>query len=336
VVVSAPDAVLSALTIRQAWSGVWIDRANRISIDKLNFVGLADFPFWQRGEGVRVTGSNDIQLRAIDLAATEDGVYLEQCRDVVLTNVKVEEARYALHSMFSSDGRVAGLQSRMTVAGVMIMESSHWSITASSFLEGYRIGSAGVREIRTKGIRIQTCHIGRQAAGIELLDTRDGLFEGNLIEENGIAWTWGGDNSGTFAQENTHRGNLMDVAGTEPKERDLNDSEAHHHGPAVALRPTVLPSSASIRPTFDRNYWDGWHGLDLNGDGTGDTPYRFDAGFANQTASRPWSGIFLGSPLSELSQTLPGGEILDRRPLTAPPRRSSADSRPTQGSSGRS
>jgi len=318
VVVSAPGATLSRLTISKAWAGVWIDHGDSAVIQDLSFRGLQDFPFWQRGDAIRISASNGVTLAGANLRFAADGVFVEKSAGVSMTAINVADARYGVHLMFAHQGTASGIATKRTVAGLMVMESADWSVGRSSFTEGYRVGSAGVREIRTKRIQIFDSKIMRQASGIELLDARDGSLRHNLVEENGVAWTWGGDNSGTASSANLHRGNLLDVAGTEFQEPDSGTKD-HNHGPSGGSASMLSASAHHTRPAFDQNYWDAWHGLDLDQDGIGDTPYRFDPGEAALAASRPWAGIFLGSPWSSLSQSLPGGDVLDEHPLAKIP-----------------
>lgn len=315
VLVSGSSVTLWGLKIQKAWSGVWLDHCVNVTISDLEITGLKDFPFWERGEGVRVTEGTRIRLQRLRLTSVADGIDAERSTKVIVDHCAVQDARYGLHLMFSSEGEARGLVTSRTVAGVMVMESSQWTIRDSHLTDGYRTGSAGIREIRTKGVRVLETEVARQASGIELLDVRGGLFHANRITENGIAWTWGGDNSGTLVQDNTHRGNLIDFAGGEPTEKTLVGTEAHNHG-AVKIIPTVQATALRIRPIFDRNYWDGWTGTDLDQDGVGDTPYRFDAESAVRFASHPWVGVFLGSPWSQWSRTVPGGEVIDEHPRT--------------------
>ena len=229
ILVSGSRVQLTGLRIEKAWSGVWLERCGDVTIRDLAVTGLRDFPFWERGEGVRVTEGTNIRLQNLQLASVSDGIYAERSANLTVSDCSVVDARYGLHLMFSDGGEASQIRTSQTVAGVMVMESSQWVIRDSHLVDGYRTGSAGVREIRTKNVSVLRTEVARQASGIELLDVRAGLFEGNRIAENGIAWTWGGDNSGTMVQDNSHLGNLMDFAGDEPSEKVLLAVEAQDH-----------------------------------------------------------------------------------------------------------
>lgn len=312
VVVSGDDVVLRDLVVRDAYAGLWID-ADRVTVDGMEYRGLADFPFWERGEAIRVIDARGTRLSRLNLSYSADALLLSNAVDTRVEAAVVIEARYGVHVMFGADGVLERIQTRRTVAGLMVMETSGWAVRNSSFTEGFRLGSAGIRLIRSKNLSLVGNRVARQASGMELLDLRSSRIEGNRVEENATAWTWGGDNSGTLITANRHRGNLIDLSGTEATGEDWDETSAHDHGSAVA--PVAPPPSSPRRPLFDGNFWDAWKGLDLDGDGVGDTAYRFDRAAALRAAARPWSGLFLGSPWSLLSQSLPGGELLDARPL---------------------
>lgn len=314
VVVTGAGVVLSGLLVRGAWAGVWIDRAEGVTVEGLHYRGLSDYPFWQRGDGVRVSASRGTRLIDLDLGYVQDGVYLETDSDTAVTRVSVADGRYGVHLMFSRQGTLVGASTRRTVAGLMAMESVGWSVRDSSFLEGFRTGSAGIRQVRTLGFWVEGCRVARQATGIELIDARSATFVRDRLEENAVAWNWGGDNSGTRVEGSVHRGNLLDVTGTaSPSE----DAEAHQHG-ALPTLSVVAPGKGPVRPLFTGNYWDAWHGWDLDGDGVGDTPYRYDPVEAARRTARPWMGLLLGSPWSLLTQSLPGGSPLDAVPRVRP------------------
>jgi len=325
ILVTGSRVSLESLKIRRAWSGIWLDHCQNVSVSEVEVTGLSDSPFWERGEGVRVTDGTNIQLQRLQLVSLGDGIYAEHSANLAVSKVAVRDARYGLHLMFSDGGEVSEIQTSQTVVGVMVMESRRWIVRDSHLLDGYRTGSAGVREIRTKDVSVLRTQIARQASGIEVLDARNGLFQDNWITENGIAWTWGADNSGTRVQDNNHRGNVIDFAGEEANEKVLMAAEDHDHmnmgangSKSAAEKPAsdVSATQLSIRPKFDRNYWDAWRGTDLDQDGIGDTPYRFDRDSSARTATRPWAGIFLGSPWSQWSETVPGGEVIDQHPRT--------------------
>lgn len=311
VVVSAPGVTLTRVSVSAAWAGLWIEKADSVRVEGFRFRGLSDYPFWERGEGVKVSGSTGTRLSGLDLAYSSDGILVENSRDTEITSSAVAEARYGVHLMFGSQGRLDQVATRHTVVGLMAMETSGWSVVRSSFTEGYRTGSAGIRQIRSTNLRIEDSLVTRHSTGIELLEVRDGLIRNNRIEENASAWTWGGDNTGTLITANRHQGNLADASGVEYGEGTAS-ADPHAHG-ASAPAPAAA-TGRSVRPVFDGNFWDAWKGLDLDGDGFGDTPHRFDRDGAIRTAARPWTGLFLGSPWSLMSQRLPGGEVLDPRP----------------------
>lgn len=315
IVVTGSRVVLRGLRVLNAWSGVWLDRGDGVTVQDLEVTGWSDYPFWERGEGVRITGGTNIRLRALRLAAVADGVYSEKSTGIDVDDCRVEDARYGFHTMFSSQGTITRLVTLRTVCGLMVMESNDWTVRDGRFTDGFRTGSAGVRQIRTKAIRVFDTLVSRQASGVELLDVRDGLFAGNRITENGVAWAWGGDNSGTVVTGNRHQGNVVDFAGGETLERSLRGTSAHNHEASPTPTPTVPVTTVRARPRFDRNGWDAWVGTDLDHDGVGDTPYRFDAEAA-QAATRPWVGVFLGSPWTQWSRTIPGGVVIDEHPKT--------------------
>lgn len=321
VVVTGARVTLERLQIRRCWSGVWLDQCADVSVSDVAITGPTGVPFWERGDGVRVTNSTNVRLQRVHIRSAQDGLSVERSTDLGFEGAIITDARYGLHGMFSSQGTVSHIETSRTVVGVMLMESSQWVVRDSRLTNGYRTGSAGIRLIRTKEVTVQGNEITRQAAGVELIDGRNGAFRNNHITQNGTAWTWGRDNSGTTVEANVHRGNLRDFAGDEPSEDVLMGPDPHQHGNPPTADPipaagkvTVEESALPVRPRFDRNEWDAWVGTDLDHDGIGDTPYRFDRESAARAATHPWTGIFLGSPWSQWSRGLPGGDVIDEHP----------------------
>ena len=322
IVVTAPDCQLVGVVAHGAWAGLWAENADRLVVQDFRFRGLEGFPFWERGDGVRIEGCDGVRLIGLDVAYAADGVNLADSNQALLQNITVDDSRYGIHLMWGDGGRVEGVTTRQTVAGLMAMETRDWLVTGCTFTEGYQTGSAGIRQIRTTGITVRASVISRQATGFELLDARSGVLEGLTLRENAVGWSLGGDNRGTVVRGNTHQGNLVDLSGNTLREADIERREAHDHlGNPVAAPVQPLPLEAAPNLIFEGNYWDTWRGFDLDGNGTGDTPQRFDATEAARTAGQPWSGIFLGSLWTSFSRTLPGGQVLDAMPLVQPPNR---------------
>jgi len=310
VFITGSGVTLRNLRVTGAWAGVWFEGGRRQTLEGFRFEGPRGVAFWQRGEGVRAVKTEGLTLKDLDLRWTNDGVYLESVADASLEGARIDDSRYAVHAMFGRGGRISAVTSRRHVVGVMLMETQDYLVRSSTLREGYRLGSAGLRLIRTSGVRVEDVTLARNAAGVEFVDARNGLVTRSRIEENTVAWAWGGDNRGSRITDNVHRGNLTDVSASEP---DLPLVPRDHPHPEGA-DPALAPTGAKVRPEFDGNFWDAWKGWDLDGDGFGDTAYRFDPAAAGRLQSRPWTGLFLGSPWSLLSAGLPGGEVLDGRP----------------------
>ena len=89
----------------------------------------------------------------------------------------------------------------------------------------------------------------------------------------------------------------------------------------------VVTNSRSASSTFDRNWWDEYHGYDLDRDGIGDVPFRPVRLFALVVEQHPLALLLLRSPLVALLDAaervipvLTPDALVDRHPLMRSPR----------------
>ncbi|MCM2278141.1 MAG: nitrous oxide reductase family maturation protein NosD [Oligoflexia bacterium] len=199
------------------------------------------------GNGIHVWYGQDLLILGNALSGNRDGIYLEFVGDSrIIRNRSIGNFRYGLHFMFSNDDEYDGNLFRGNGSGVAVMYSRNIRMTANRFETSLGGAAYGVllKDISASQLR-DNRFIGN-TVGAFLEGTTRSRFEGNTFQGNGWALrVLGNTDSNTFTG-NSFLANTFDVstnAGT-----NLN--------------------------RFERNYWDGYRGVDLDRDGIGDDAYR--------------------------------------------------------------
>jgi nitrous oxidase accessory protein len=143
------------------------------------------------------------------------------------------------------------------------------------------IGAAGVgigfKE--TSGITVENNQILYCATGLYIdVSPHDpdsnNVIKDNLIAFNGIAVRFLNDWTGNQFVKNNFKGNIAQVV--------------------------VSGGGSANRNDWQGNYWDDYEGFDINGDGTGDTPYELYAYADRLWMDLPRAQFFMGSIFLEV------------------------------------
>jgi nitrous oxidase accessory protein len=199
------------------------------------------------GNGIHAWSASQLTLRGNIISGHRDGIYLEFSRHAaVLDNRSTGNRRYGLHFMYSDSSAYTRNVFRANGTGVAVMFSSMVQMTDNEF-SGNRGSSAYgllLKEIsrsRLVGNRFEDNTTALVADGASGLDVRNNRFLRNGRAVRLLASTLGGHFTG-----NSFAGNSFDV----------------------------VVNSRGVTTDFRRNWWDGYRGWDLDGDGVGDVAHH--------------------------------------------------------------
>lgn len=225
------------------------------------------------GNGIHLWYSSGTRIEDNRIRTHRDGIYLEFAEDTrVSGNRSHDNHRYGLHFMFSDGSEVGGNAFRSNGAGVAVMYTKRVRFHDNAFRDNW--GSA--------------------AYGLLLKEITDGEIEGNLLRRNTVAlYSEGSDRV-------TVRGNRFERNGWAAKVMANSQENLFVDNDFVANAFDVATNSRRNPNTFRENFWSGYDGYDLSGDGFGDVPHRPVRLFALLVERTPQALILLRSPFVDL------------------------------------
>jgi nitrous oxidase accessory protein len=261
--IAADGVIVEDTRIDDALHGIYVLRANRFRLLRNRIRGKPFLTDENRGNGIHLHVASDGVIDRNDIAEVRDGVYFNYADRNLIARNRAARLRYGLHYMWSNFNRFVANEFIDSVGGAALMYSHAIVFEGNTF--------ARQRGFRAHGVLfkdVENC----QATGNRFLDNTEGItldgairneFTGNLLAGNDAAVVEYGNSEG-----NTFVGNAFVGNGTELRE--------------------IGQESASRWDDGRRgNYWSGYDGYDLDGDGVGERPYRLQNLFEYLEGQRP-------------------------------------------------
>ncbi len=238
--------------------GVRADNSTRISIIGCDIEGQRNKHVLDRGDGVFLKYVKHAEIHGNTFKFTRDGLYFENTEFTNSTGNRFLGMQYGIHYMYTRNHEASGNHVAGSIGGYAIMSSSNVRLlrnTAERTVEfGVLLNVADKSEVSGNVIRSVHNRRGRP----ELDNEGKALFvfgKGqNIVRENlfagsdiGVGVSMGGE--GTLLYENAFEDNKLQVR---------------------------YVGSGSVEWSKDGrgNYWSGYQGWDINGDGIGDAAFQ--------------------------------------------------------------
>jgi nitrous oxidase accessory protein len=279
---------------------VYLASTEGCEVGNNRITGLAGKGEAASGNGVHSWSSRGARIHDNVITGHRDGIYLEFNRDAeVRNNQSVRNFRYGLHFMYSDSSRYIGNTFAANGGGVAVMYTKVVTMSGNTFADNGGPTSYGLLLKEIEDATLTGNLFRRNTTGL-LADGADRLVAtGNRFEENGWALRLFGSTSGAEFTTNSFRRNSFDVA--------------------VNGRGTSA--------TFTGNWWESYHGWDLDRDGRGDVPYHPVRLFAvlvehAQPALLLQRSLFvrLLDAAERVLPVLTPPNVVDARPLMSAPR----------------
>lgn len=226
--------------------GVYIQMGKHCLIknNKISAISKAE---QQIGNGIHCWKSDSLQIIGNEISGHRDGIYFEfVTHSVVWRNLSHDNIRYGLHFMFSNDDSYFTKYFKQNGAGVAVMFTKNVTMMNNTFEDNWGDAAYGLLLKEISDSNISGNRFINNTTGIYMEGTSRIWLDKNLFRENG----WGikimascMDNS---LRKNDFYSNSFDVS--------TNGNVVLNH--------------------FEGNYWDRYHGYDLNKDGIGDVTYH--------------------------------------------------------------
>lgn len=200
------------------------------------------------GNGIHLFASHGFMVAGNRIRGHRDGIYLEfSGRATIRDNESRSNLRYGLHFMYSDSCEYRHNVFARNGAGVAVMYSRRVTMADNRFEDNWGPAAYGLLLKEIKDSRIEGNVMVRNTVGLFAEGVDRSTVEGNQFIRNGWAIRLMADATDNSFRHNRFEGNTFDVA---------------------------TNSQASSPSTFAENYWDGYAGYDLDGDGFGDVPFR--------------------------------------------------------------
>ena len=245
-VTRARGCVLEDLVVEDAMFGLYLQESPDCAVRRNRITGTGARET-QSGNGIHLWYSPGAVIEDNRISAHRDGIYLEFSeRGSVRRNESAGNRRYGLHFMFSHDATYEENRFNANGAGVAVMYSRGVVMVGNTF--------AASR--------------GPASYGLLLKDLADGRITGNRFEGNTVGlWSEG-------ALRMEVRGNRFQGNGWAIRLRANTDACRFVENVFEANTFDVATNGRRHTSTFEGNWWDAYHGYDLDQDGIGDVPFQ--------------------------------------------------------------
>jgi nitrous oxidase accessory protein NosD len=292
--VDADESLVADVRIDTASTGVSLRHSDRSVVRNVTVRGADTIAAGSMGV---LPISSRVVVEDVETHGGRDGVYVHRAHGSVIRDNRMVGGRYGVHEMFTSDLLVANNTVRETEGAVVLMTRPSNNAVVSNRAVDNRAGIVAVGDASLFADNV----LAGNRIGLDLGSTRS-LVTGNTIADNEI-----GIRAVTLLPTDDVVGN--DVVGNE--------------------RPAAASSGPVHVWTVDGrgNYWGPVPGLDRDGDGAVDRPFR-PTGRVDVAASRAPGGPTLSRApalglLRAVAGTVPGlrdGGAVDTAPRVEPVR----------------
>ncbi|MDQ7801410.1 MAG: nitrous oxide reductase family maturation protein NosD [Armatimonadota bacterium] len=275
VFVGAPGVVLEDLVLEDVLFGLNLKQAHRAVVRRVRMSGKP-LPLNRRGDGVRLWYSQRVTLTDVQVEGMRD-VLLWFTEDSVLHRLRVRGSRYGVHYMYAHRTPLLDSTLEGNAVGAYIMYSTGVRVEGNRFLHNRDVPGVGLAFKESDAVVVRRNavvgnHVGLYLDATPMGGDGRGRFEDNVVAGNGVGAVLLSNVTG-----NTFTGNVFEA----------NGETVRTEGGANA-RNRWWESGRG-------NWWDGYAGLDLNGDGVGDYPYRLRRWFESVADTVPTSRVLHGS-----------------------------------------
>ncbi|WP_246480245.1 nitrous oxide reductase family maturation protein NosD [Inhella gelatinilytica] len=279
--------------------GLWIERANDVTVEGNTITGKRDYNSSQRGNGIQLYNTRGARILNNEISFVRDALYVDVSHDAIFRGNKLHHSRYGTHYMNSYRNLWEGNESYYNRGGLALMEVRD-NVVRHNKTWGNSDHGIMLRTL-TDSV-IENNIIAGNARGLFIYDVEYATLKNNWVIDNQI-----GVHLAALSTRNTVQGNAF-IANREPVKyvgtRDERWGGAKGEG----------------------NHFSNYLGWDRDGDGVGDLPYEANDLVDRLSWRHPSLRLLMGSPavqsLRVVSQQFPvlrAPSVVDAHPRMQPP-----------------
>lgn len=231
-----------------------------------------------QGDGIYLWNTAAATVADNHISRVRDGVYLSFVDEGLVDRNRIEDSRYAIHSMFGGPVMAFANHTEGNLAGLVFMYTDD-VVAGRNLIEDQRSAATGVGVMLKEVQNVQVSEnvitgnrVGLKADGVHRAGDREAAILRNRFDSNGTAVSLFPSSDMGFAA-NTFEGNLTDV---------------HADDRGVARRNDWTYQGTG-------NHWADYAGYDLDGDGVGDVPHTASGSLQLLLADVPALELYRGS-----------------------------------------
>ena len=283
ILIRAPRTVINGLQISESgtrliedFAGIYVKGGNYAQIINNRIEGRLDLIPEDRGNGIHLWNSNGNLLSENNISFARDGIYFSFAANTDVKNNHVHHVRYGLHYMYSDDNSFTDNIFEHNMAGAALMYSKRILFTRNIF--------AACRGFRAYGLLYQS---------VDYTESVD-----NLIIDNSRGVFFDNSNFNRFESNDVVDNDLaLHLMGNGEENIIINNNFINNHSSLVVNNKNTKTQWNNEK---QGNYWSGYQGYDLDGDGIGDVSHKLQNVFQILETDIPEIRLYLHSPAANI------------------------------------
>ena len=232
--------------IIDSFFGIYLQYASNCDI-KNNRISAHGIIEQNSANGIHCWNSKNLRISNNEISGHRDGIYFEFVTNSKISdNRSLNNLRYGLHFMFSSNNHYISNTFENNGAGVAVMFSHHVSMYKNIFKNNWGDASYGLLLKEISDSKIISNIFFRNTSGVYMEGTSRIQVANNQFHDNGWGLKIQANCMDINVNKNNFIGNTFDVS----------------------------TNGSLVLNNFNQNYWDKYEGYDLDHNKIGDIPYR--------------------------------------------------------------
>ena len=275
ILVKSDGNVIRNNRLRDVLFGIYLFQSKGNLVTGNGVVGRRELELGERGSGIHIWNSRQNRFSGNTITDARDGFYIQNANQTLVEDNVVYGVRYGLHYMYADSNIFLRNVFVDNVAGAAVMYSHHITVRHNVFQRNRGFASFGILFQDCSELVVDSNVVADNVVGLFLEATRNNVFRHNVIAQNDIALQMFQNSTGNEFLENNFVDNL---------------SPLELVGKSTGSQWSVGGSG---------NYWSGYGGYDMNGDGIGDVPMKIENVFQYLEGRNGNIRLYLYSPASQ-------------------------------------